>query len=163
MGLQPITPRRRRLDGSDTVFQHDIMDSLLELETCQPTPVQLRPRWPVIVMPMAQQEAGQLLTRLAQGAHRRLTRTHQVAHRLMRLIRHPDRGQFTGAVQLGKLGRIPPVSLDPLARLPRNQRWGNHNTLVTGRGKLSVDAVAAGAGFLAEAQSLLPAASFSVS
>jgi hypothetical protein len=131
---------------------------------------------------VAQQEAGQLLTRLAQGAHRRLTRsdtqprrkrrsspqkqvrgrrcrpwqivesslpfflvlysnamrlrhsatTHgsgtrmrrrEITDRLVGLIRNPDRGQFTGAVQLGKINRIPPVSLDPLAWLSRDQRW----------------------------------------
>ena len=41
----------------------------------------------------------------------------------MGLIRHPDRGQFTGEVLLGKVDRIPPVGLDPLAWLSRDQRW----------------------------------------
>ena len=66
-------------------------------------------------MAVAQQEAGQLLARLTQGAHRRQTRTHEIADRLMGLIRNPDRGQFTGPVQLGEVDRIPPVGLDPLA------------------------------------------------
>jgi hypothetical protein len=56
-----------------------------------------------------------LLPRLAQGAHRRLTCTNEITDRFMGLIRHPDRGQFTGAVLLGKVNRIPPVGLDPLA------------------------------------------------
>ncbi len=58
-----------------------------------------------------------MLSRLAQAAHRRLTCTNDVADRFMGLIRNPDRGQFTGAVQLGKVDRIPPVGLDPLAWL----------------------------------------------
>src|SRR5271169_1117654 len=105
-----------------------MMYRLVELEAGQPAPVQLRPGRSVVVAAVAQQEAGQLLTRLAQGAHRRLTRSDEIADCLMGVIRNPDRGQFTGAVQLGKVDRIPPVSLDPLARLARDQRWGNHGT-----------------------------------
>src|SRR3974377_292135 len=103
-------------------------------------------------MAMAQQEAGQLLTGLAQDAYCRLTGTNDITDRFMGLIRHPHRGQFTRPVQLGKVDRIPTVSLDPLARLPRDQRWSDHNTFVPGLSKLSVDAVAAGAGFLTKAQ-----------
>jgi hypothetical protein len=36
-----------------------------------------------------------LLAGLAQGTQRRLTRTGEIADRLMGLIRHPDRCQFT--------------------------------------------------------------------
>ena len=71
----------------------------------------------MVVPAVAQQEARQLLSRLAQGAHRRLTCTNDIADRFMGLIRNPDRGQFTGAVQLGKVDRIPPVGFDPLAWL----------------------------------------------
>ena len=67
--------------------------------------------------------------RLTQGAHRRLTRTNDIADRFVGLIRHPDRGQFTGAVQLGKVDRVPPVGLDPLAWLSRDQRWRDDGVL----------------------------------
>jgi hypothetical protein len=101
---------------------------------------------------VAQQEARQLLSRLAQGAHRRLTCTNDIADRLMGLIRNPDRGQFTGAVQLGKVDRIPPVSLDPLARLARDQRWSDHGTVVPHSGELPLNAVTAWSGFITEPQ-----------
>jgi hypothetical protein len=52
------------------------------------------------------------------------------------LIRYPDRCQFTGAVQLGKVARVSPVSLDPLAWLPRYQRWRHHGTVVPHAGEL---------------------------
>jgi hypothetical protein len=97
------------------------MHSLLELETCQPPPMQLRSGRPMVVVALAQQEAGQLLAVLSQSAYRRLTRTDEIADRLVGLIRHPDWCQFTGAVQPGKVGRVSPVSFDPLAWLPRNQ------------------------------------------
>src|SRR4051812_38911509 len=99
-----------------------MMHGLLELETCQPPTMQLRPGWPMIVKAMTQQEARQLLTGLAQCAHRRLTRTNKIAHRLVRLIRHPDRRQFTSPVQLSKVDRVSPVGLDSLAWLSRDQR-----------------------------------------
>jgi len=78
------------------------MHSLLELETCQPPPMQLRPGRPMVVVAVTQQETGQLLAGLSQSAHRRLTCTDEITDRLVGLIRHPDRCQFTGGVQLGK-------------------------------------------------------------
>src|SRR6516164_6715267 len=73
MCLQSVAPCHRCLDGRDTIFQHNMMYRLVELEACQPTPVQLRPGRSVVVPAVAQQEARQLLSRLAQAAHRRLT------------------------------------------------------------------------------------------
>src|SRR6516225_6693917 len=70
----------------------------------------------------------------------------------MGLIRHPHRCQFTGAVQLGKVDRVSPVSFDPLARLARNQRWSDHGTIVPHAGKLSLNAVAAWAGLITKPQ-----------
>src|SRR5215207_374682 len=51
-----------------------------------------------------EQEAAQLLTGLTQAAHRRQTRTQEIADSLMGRIWNPDRGQFTGPVQLGEVG-----------------------------------------------------------
>ena len=73
-------------------------------------------------MAVAQQEAGQLLASLTQGAHGRQTRPHAIADGLMGLIGNPNRGQLTRPVQLGEVDRIPPVSLDPLTGLARDQR-----------------------------------------
>src|ERR1700682_3329012 len=99
-----------------------MMHRLLESETGQPAPVHQRPGWSVVMMAMPQQEPGQLLASRTQGAHSRQTRTHEIADRLMCLIRNPDRGQFTGPVQLGEVDRIAPVSLDPVTGLARDQR-----------------------------------------
>ena len=60
----------------------------------------------------------------------------------------PVRNQFTGAVQLGKVDRVSPVSLDPLARPSRDQRWSDHGTIVPHAGKLSLNAVAAWSGLI---------------
>jgi hypothetical protein len=79
------------------------------------------PRGALVVIAVAQQETGALLADLAQTPHRRQSRTNQVTNRLVRLIWDPDRGQFVGTVQLGKLDRTPTVSLDPLSRFSRDQ------------------------------------------
>ncbi len=141
--FQTVAPCRRRLDRCDAVFQHDMMHGLFELQPGQPAPVHQRPGRAVVVMAVAQQEAGQLLASLTQRAHRRQTRTHEIADRLMGLIRNPDRGQFTGPMQLGEIDRIPPVGLDPLTGLARDQRRSNDDASVPGRAQLPLNAIAA--------------------
>jgi hypothetical protein len=64
----------------------------------------------------------------------------------MRLIRHPNRGQFTSAVQFGKIDRVSPVRFDSLAWLAGDQRWSDHGTFVPNRAELSLDAIAARSG-----------------
>ena len=88
------------------------------------------------MMTVAQQEAGQLLASLAQRARRRQTRSHEIADRLMSLIWNPDRGQFTGPVQLGEVDRIPSVGLDPITGLARDQRRSDHDASVPVAGEL---------------------------
>ncbi len=130
MCLQTVAPGCRRLDGGDAIFQHDMMRSLLELEACQPPSMQLCPGRPVVVAAVPQQKTGQLLAGLAQSAHRRLPRTDEITDRFVGLIRHPDRGQLTGTALLGKVARVSPVSLDPLARFSRYQRRSDHGAIV---------------------------------
>jgi hypothetical protein len=56
-----------------------MMHRLLEFEAGQPAPVHQRPGRSVIVMTVAEQKTGQLLASLTQGAHRRQTRTNEIA------------------------------------------------------------------------------------
>jgi hypothetical protein len=101
-----------------------------------------------------------LLARLTQGAHRRQARTYEIADRLMRLIRDPDRSQFTSPMQLGEINRIPPVGLDPVARLSRDQRRSHHNAFMHCSAQLPLDAVTARSGFIAESQFAITAGQF---
>jgi hypothetical protein len=137
-----------RPGGGDAILQHDVMHGLLEAQPGEPAPVHQRPGRAVVVMAVAQQEARQLLASLTQRAHRRQTRTHQIADRLMCRVRHPDRGQFTGPMQLGEVDRIPPVGLDPLTGLARDQRRSDDHAFVSCRAQLSLDAVTARSGFI---------------
>ena len=65
---------------------------------------------------------------------------------------NPDRGQFTRPVQLGKVDRIPPVGLDPVAGLARDQRRSDHDAFVPGFAQLPLNAVAARSRLIAEPQ-----------
>jgi hypothetical protein len=108
-------------------------------------------------MAMPKQETGQLLACLTQATHRRLPSTHEITHRLVRLIRNPYRGQLSSSMQRSKFACITPVGLDPLARLAWDQRWSDHHALVSKAGELSLDAVAARTGLVAEPELAVPA------
>ena len=101
---------------------------------------------------MPQQEALQVLARLAEHPHGRGSRPDQVAHRLVRRVRHPNRGELAGPVQLRQAQRITPVGLHPVARLARDQGRRHHHAGVAEALELPLQAVAAGAGLVAEAQ-----------
>ncbi len=139
MGFQTVAPRRRRLDRRDAIFQHDGMRRLLESQSRQPSTMHQRPRWPMVVMAMAQQESRELLTGLAQVANGRQTRTHEIADRLMSRIGNPDGGQFTRPMQLGQIDRIAPIRLDPISRLARDQRRSHDDAAMSRRGSTAVE------------------------
>ena len=98
---------------------------------------------------MTQEKTGELLTGLAQTADGRETR-HVMADRLMSLIGNPHSGQLSGAMQLGEVDRIPPVGLDPISRLARDQRRSNDDAIVPGEGQLAFNPIAARSGLIAE-------------
>ena len=60
----------------------------------------------------------------------------------------PDRGQLARPVQLRKVDRIPPIRLDPVTRLARDQRRRDNDASVPGRAQLSLNAVAARSRFI---------------
>src|SRR5580698_2248051 len=150
MGFQTIASRRRRLDCGDAVFQHDVMRRLLESQSGHPATMHQSPRRPIVVTAMMQEKARELLTGLAQTADRRKTCAYEIADRLMSRIRNPDRGQFTGAMQLGEIDRIPPVGLDPIPRLAWDQRRSNDDATMPSQGQLALNPIAARSGLIAE-------------
>ncbi len=70
----------------------------------------------------------------------------------MGLIGDPDRRQFAGAVQLGEVDRIPPVGLDAVTGLARDQRRSDDDTSMPALGQLPLNAVAARPGLITEPQ-----------
>ena len=93
-----------------------------------------------------------MLARLAEHPHGRGSGADQVAHRLVRRIRHPHRRELAGPVQLRQAQRITPVGLHPVARLARDQGRRHHHAGMAEALELPLQAVAAGAGLVAEAQ-----------
>ena len=114
------------LDPLDVLLQHQILGRLLKALVCEPATVRLAPAGARVAPPMAQQEALELLPRpplvtLGQRPH-----AHQVAHRLMGLVGHPDLDQMTGAQVLRQGHRIAPIGLHPITGLAGDQRRGDH-------------------------------------
>ena len=101
---------------------------------------------------MLEEESLKVLACLAETSHRRRPRPHQVPHGLMGGVRHPDRRQLAGAVQLGQHYRVPAVRLDSVARFHRNERWRDDDTVVAAADEKPVQAVPARTRFIAEAQ-----------
>ena len=67
----------------------------------------------------------------------------------------PDRGQLAGAQKPGQADRVAPVGLDPVARLPRDQRRRDHDAGVPEPGEQSVEPVPGRPGFVAKVQALV--------
>ena len=61
---------------------------------------------------------------------RGLTGAREIAHRLMPLVGHPDRGEVPGAQYLGEAYRIASVCLHPFARFLRDERGCRHDAVV---------------------------------
>ena len=80
------------------------------------------------------------------------TRTNQIAKSFVRTIRHPHSRQVAGSVQDRQLLRVPPVGLDPLTWLARNERGRRHRATMAQRCELAVDVVPATAGLVAEVE-----------
>src|SRR6516225_5827211 len=75
--------------------------------------------------------------------HRIQTRTHQIAHRLVRGIWNPHRRQLSRPMQPRQAGRIAPIRLDPIAGTPWDQRWRHHDAFVPVPRQVTLDAIAA--------------------
>src|SRR3954451_608884 len=99
---------------------------------------------------VTQQKRTQLLAGCSHRAHCRQAGADQVAHRLVRRIRHPNRGQQPPSVQHGQAGSVALVILLPLARFARDHRRCDHHAIFAHPGEGAVHTVAAGTGFIAE-------------
>src|ERR1035441_4130090 len=114
----------------------------------------LGPSLPAIAIDalVTEKKCTQLLPGRAHRPHRRQTGADQIAHRLVRRIRHPDRGQQAAAVQDRQTVGIALVILLPLATFARDHRGRGHHAILTQPGEGAVNTVAAGTGFVAELQ-----------
>ena len=106
------------------------------------------PTCPRIGPAMPEQEALQMLARLARDTHRRCPCPDQIAHRLVGGIRHPDCRQFARPMEFRQHESIAAVGLHPVACLHRDERGGGDHAVMPDLGELPVEAIAAGAGLI---------------
>ena len=116
--LEAAQALERILDRVDRFLKDDLLRGMLELLTGEPAPMRQRPMAAAAVNPaVPQQERKKLLALAPKIVRRRLAGAHKIPDRLMRRVRHPHAGQLAGPMQPRQRDRIPPVRLDPLARL----------------------------------------------
>jgi len=121
-------------------------------DTHRATPWVELPRRSAIVGATAQQKALQVLARPARHRHRGRARPDQIAHRLMRRVRQPDRRQFPRPMQRRRHHRITTVGLHPVARRHRDQGRCHHDAILPHPDRPAMPPVAAGTCFMAEMQ-----------
>ena len=75
---------------------------------------------------MPQKEGLKVLSRFPEPVVCDLSRSYQIANRLMRFIWHPDRGPLASPMESGSAYSATTVGLDPVARTLGNERWHHH-------------------------------------
>ena len=109
------------------IFRHGALQRREgEVLTAEPGPVALGPVPALAIDPAV---AGQELAEAVPPAQEILLdifpAPEQIPGRLPRLIRHGDRRELPGPEEADQLDGIPPIGLDPVARLPRRQGRGH--------------------------------------
>jgi hypothetical protein len=95
---------------------------LLELLARQPVHMRFGPRLLARVVPSEpQQKRRHLLALRPQILNRSLPCPGQIAHRLVTLVRNPDRSELARTQLSGQVKRITAVGLHPITRLLRGQ------------------------------------------
>jgi hypothetical protein len=99
---------------------------------------------------MPQQERADVLALATIVLDRHRPGAHQIADRLVRLVRYPNRRQFRRPQQPGQRKRIAPVGFHTLARPARDQRWRNHRAGMSHREDLPIQTISRGPGLVTE-------------
>jgi hypothetical protein len=102
-----------------------------------------------IDLPISQEKSTKVLTR---HFHRHRTGSHQVAHRFMDGVRDPILRSAAGAVQPRQHHSVASIRFDPIPIFDWDQRRRNHRAGVAEPGQKPMQAIAAGASFVADPQ-----------
>ena len=153
-GLDPLQPLLRVPGGEQQFLQHQLLGGVVEALLA---PASARAVAPQVVLPGNTRPWRSIMDEIACRLRRRSSTAaspgaDQVAHRLVRLVGHPHRGQLAGPQQAGELLRVAPVRLDPVAGLARDQRRRDHGAAVAEPGQLPVEPIAGRTGLVAEVQ-----------
>jgi hypothetical protein len=129
--VKSIDPLSRGANRVQHLLKGQALCRMREVLPVQPAQVAAFPAgFPLVETPVPKQERGDVLAFAPIIRDRHRARPHQIPHRLVRLVRHPNLRQFPRSEQPRQRLRIPPVGLDPIARPARDQRGGDHSALV---------------------------------
>jgi hypothetical protein len=155
--------RSRTLSYSQQHFlECNALLAMLKLEAGEPVDVRPPPGFLARIMTTeTQQKRGDVLAFDSVVLDRGIASPHEVPHRLMTLVRHPDGGQLTSPEQLREIDGVAPIGLDPITRLGRGQRRRHHDAVMAEALDQPVETVSRRAGLVAERQSSVFAREFS--
>jgi hypothetical protein len=105
-----------------------------------------------IDMTMAQQKATQLLFGFSHGELGIFSGAAKITQGFIFGIGNIDSGKFTGSMKTGQIDGIAAIVFNPLAAFFGYLRWGGYHTLKTIMGKMAVNLISAGTGFVDEMQ-----------
>lgn len=151
--LQPHAALLQFMDAALVFFIDELLVGKGKALVREPAPVHPAPyglsRIPTVV---PQQEALQRVLRRDKILFRLPARPHHVADRLMRLVRHPDGGEFTGAQQPGQRLRIAAVGFYTIIRPTRHGGRRDHDAVDPEALQKTIDHEPAWAGLVADLQ-----------
>jgi hypothetical protein len=104
---------------------------------------------------MPQQKRADVLALAPVILDRHRPRAHQVANRLVRLVRDPYRRQLAGPQEASQRLRIPPVRLHPVARPTRDQRGRDNGAVLPQGADLPIQPISGRTGFITEMHRLI--------
>jgi len=132
-------------------LQSDLMSGMVKLLLLQPSQVTSTPRrFPREDATVLEHESAHLLAMHAHGLDRSRAGANEIADCPVAPVRHPHRGEFTGAQQLGERHRIAAVRLQPVTRLPWDQRRCRDHAWIAKRGNEPIQTIAGRAGLVAK-------------
>ena len=116
--LQPLDPFLGLPHSEQHLLKGNALLPMLKFECHEPVHVRPSPSLLARIMQTKpQKECGDVLALGPVVFGRRIAGSHEIPHRLMTLVRYPDRGQLASPEELRKIDGVAPVGLHPVAGL----------------------------------------------
>jgi hypothetical protein len=105
----------RLIHGIEIGLKGDLLRRMGNALIGKPDAMLLLPHRPKITAAVTQKKSLDALLKLSHVLYRCLASTNEIAHRFMRFVRHPDRGELACAREARKHPGVTPVSVDAIA------------------------------------------------
>lgn len=142
--LEPLDALLLAQHLGHVVLQRCVLRCVFELELLHPTPPRMGPGPTALRMALAvaKQVFREPMLRARGVTFGSLSPAHQISQRFVLRVRNPDRRQVAAAMTASQLLGVSTVRLDPLARLLRCERRGDHIARDAHLRELPVESVA---------------------